>query len=464
MSAKKVKVVVIGAGSADFGQGIIADLVTYEAFKEFDLKVTLVDIDNIALDRMYKLAQLIKEFHKSKIKIEATTKREKALPGANYVITSVARERWELWQKDYYIPLAYGFKHIFGENGGPGAAFHTLRSLNIMIPICKDMEKLCPDAYLLNYTNPESRVCLGVTKLTKIRNVGLCHGPLETLEKIGQILNKPIEEIDLVIAGINHFHWALKIEDKKNGENLYPELDKKIKNYDWDADNLTPVLYDLFGLFPFPVPSHLGEYMHFVFGIAPAKFIDWGIGRVSHKLSAIVNDLDYCIEGVSNMPSYELWSNNQIKRIDKVLKGALPITDKDLILKKDLTEPSREIAMLIIDGIENNLNNVELGANIINNGYPISNLPEDAMVEIPIKINANGIYPIKVGPLPDAIAGMCSIQIHIHNLLIEAYSKKSKKALMQALIIDPIVDNVDRAKKMMETMLKAEAEYLPELS
>ena len=151
---QKLKIVLIGAASASFGRGTIADLMDAEELKESELTISLVDIDKKALDRMYRLANLLKERYSSKAKIEIKTDREKVLPGANYVIVSVAQKRWQLWEKDFYIPAAYGFRHIFGENGGPGAAFHTLRSLYLMIPICKDMEKLCPEALLINFTNP----------------------------------------------------------------------------------------------------------------------------------------------------------------------------------------------------------------------------------------------------------------------------------------------------------------------
>lgn len=461
---KKLKVVVIGAGSADFGRGAIADWLTLEQLKEFEIKMVLVDIDKEKLDRMFKFSKILKDYYKSDMKIEATFDRTEALPGANYVITAVSQKRFDLWQKDFFIPAAYGFRQVFGENGGPGGCFHTLRSLNLMIPIAKDMEKYCPDALLLNYSNPESRVCLAVTRLTKIRNVGLCHGPLETHGFLGQILEMQKEEIEMTIGGINHFHWVLRIKHKKTGEDLYPILDKKIKTFNWDpADPLTKLLYDIFGIFPFPAPSHLEEYMSFARDVAGPSFIYWGIGSISRKLNAKPEDLDYIIEGISNRPSYELWSNNQCERIKKALAGEIPLSDKDLLLKKDLIEPSNEIAKEIICGIELDLNNREVGANVLNKGYAISNLPEDCIVEIPIWVDAEGIHPEKVGPLPEAIAGLCSIQTHIQNLLVEAYEKKSKKLLFQAILIDPYIDNIRRARKMMETMLKLEEEYLPEL-
>ncbi|MBA7509650.1 Alpha-glucosidase [subsurface metagenome] len=459
----KIKVVLIGAGSATFGQGTIVDLISSKKLRERELKIVLVDINGDALDRMLRLSSILKNHYKSEATIEATLDREEALTGANYVITSVAKRRWELWEKDYYIPAAYGFKHVFGENGGPGGAFHTLRSLNIMMPICKDMEKLCPDALLINFTNPESRVCLGISKLTKIRSVGLCHGPIDTLNKISEILEMPKDEIDLTVGGLNHFHWVLKVTSKKTGENLYPKIDEKIDSYDWDVDALTPILYKVFGLLPFPAPSHVGEYINFAHEINPAVFVDWGLGEVSRKFSSKATDLDYVIEGRSKRPSYDLWSSNQVERIDKILTGELPITSKDLMLHKDVTEKTRELAIPIICDIEFNLNRRELAGNVMNKGFAISNLPEDAIVEIPIIVNSDGIKPVKVGPLPTAIAGMCSIQIYIQELLIEAYEKKSKKALFQAISIDPIIDNLDRAKKMMEKMLKIEADYLPEI-
>ena len=462
--AKKLKVVIIGAGSANFGQGAIADFLTAERLKEFDIKMVLVDIDKEALDRMYKFSKMLEEYHKSKITIEATEDRKEALPSANYVITSVSRRRWDLWQKDFFIPAAYGFRQVFGENGGPGGCFHTLRSLHLMVPIAKDMEKYCPDALLLNYTNPESRVCLGISRLTKIRNVGLCHGPMMTLDILKQILGIPKEDIEITVAGINHFHWVLKILHRKTGKDLYPLLDEKLKTYKWDpGDQLSQILYDIFGIFPFPAPGHPDEYMNFAKDVVGPSFIDWGIGSVSRKLNSKADDLDYSIGGISKRPSFELWSNNEVERIKRALKGEIPLSEKDLMIKKDLTEPSSELTIPIISGIEFNLNNREIGANVMNTGNAISNLRDDMIVEVPIIVNAEGIRPEKVGPLPSAIAGLCSTQSYIQDLLVEAYDKKSKKVLLQAILIDPFVDNIQRAKKMMETMLKLEEEYLPEL-
>lgn len=163
-----LKIVAIGAGSG-FGRGVIAEVLGAPALRQRDCTLSLVDLDQAALDRMHRLALRIKDHHKSQVRVEAATDRKKALPGADYVITSVAIKRYPLWEQDFRIPLAYGFKHALGENGGPGAVFHALRNYELMIPICRDIEELCPDALLLNFTNPESRIIRAVSDLTKVR-------------------------------------------------------------------------------------------------------------------------------------------------------------------------------------------------------------------------------------------------------------------------------------------------------
>lgn len=477
---KKMKIVVIGAGSASFGSGVLADLLTSPELKEFALTVSLVDIDEKALDRMYRLALRMKEYCRSNVVFEASADRIKALPGADYVIVSVAQRRWDLWQKDFYIPLAFGFRHVFGENGGPGGAFHTLRSLNLVLPICRDMERFCPEALLLNFTNPESRVCQGVSMLTKIHSVGLCHGPQRTLTRISQLLEMRAEDIEITVGGINHFHWALAVRDRRDGRDLRAELDKKVPAFDWGVDNLTPVLHRLFGHITYPEPSHPGEYMGFAWEIAGPKYIDWGLGDVSRNPSAKAEDPDYQIEGLGNAVSYELWSLELPKHLDAFLEQNIPITPEFVrALDYPLPGPaggkkqesgadpaalplSGELTVPIICDIEFNRDRVEIGANVLNNGS-IPNLPADGVVEVPIRVNAGGVKSAPVGPLPEAIAGMCAIQISIQKLLVQAYAEKSKRYLLQALLIDPIVDSVDRAEKYMETMLKAEADFLPEL-
>ncbi len=261
------------------------------------------------------------------------------------------------------------------EGAGPGAAFHTLRSLNLMVPIAQDMEELCPDALLINFSNPESRVCLGVSKLTRINVVGLCHGPILTLERISEALNRPPEEIELTVGGINHFHWALEIREKASGRDLYPDIDKVVDRYEWDFKSFTALLYKSFGRITYPAPSHPGEYLGFAHEIIGPKNTEWGIGRVGQKLSAKGADLEYMMEGRRGIPSYELWSMDLVKRIDDFLAGKIPITTKDVFFKTDLTHPSKELAIPIILDIELDRKRRELAGNVVNRGLRCRTCP-----------------------------------------------------------------------------------------
>jgi len=433
----RIKVAVIGAGSASFGRGAIADLLSSEELKETDLTVNLVDIDESALNRMFRFAKLVKQYRHSNANIEATTDRCEALKGANYVITAVARRRYELWDRDFYTPFTFGFKHVFGENGGPGAAFHTMRSLNLMVPIAKDMEKICPDALLINYTNPESRVCMGVKMLTKVRAVGLCHGAFATHAKVAEILGRQKEAIDITIGGLNHFHWVLEIRDKATGKDLHPEFRRRMSELDVDLEPLTRAMYETFSLLPFPVDDHIGEYVSFAYDITGPLWTIWMRKMVEYERRTY---------GVVM---------TRIERIQRVVEGKEPLTE-------DLARPSGELAVPIICDIEFDRKRRELSVNIPNDGSAVSNLPEDAIVEIPALVDAKGLHPVKVGPLPEPIAAICRTQITIQKLLVEAYAKRSKKLLLQALAIDPVVDSIPRAQKLMDEMLRIESDYLPE--
>jgi alpha-galactosidase len=451
------KIVIIGAGSATFGQGAIADILACKELREFDLTISLVDINEKALARMHKLAKRLKQHFKSPAVIEAHTDRTRALPQADYVIISVARDRWDMWEKDFYIPAAYGFRHVFGENGGPGGAFHTLRSLHLTMPICQDIERLCPETLVLNYTNPESRVCLAISRLTKIKAVGLCHGPFATRQAIAKVLGRNESELDLTIAGINHFHWALKIAETGTGKDLKPEFDGKMKENPDRFDPLTRKLYDLYGYLTYPAPSHTGEYISWGHDVAGPVFLKWGIGKVSRCPSDTANDLNYTTDGHPGRASYDLWSKDQAKQITTAAESSAPLAD-------EFTEPTGELAVPIICDLEFNRKQKELGVNIPNTGQAIENLPEDAIIEISATVDSQGIHPIPVGNLPEALAGLCGTQISVQNLLVEAYSQRSKHLLLQALSIDPVVDRLDRAREMMEHMLWAQVDHLPEFT
>ncbi|NLG26926.1 MAG: alpha-glucosidase/alpha-galactosidase, partial [Chloroflexi bacterium] len=279
-----MKIVLIGAGSHSFGRGQLADLLQNPDLSGMGVSLTLVDTDPAALDLMARLAQRIKQHSGTDVAIEHTTDRREALPGADYVITAVARRRMELWEQDFRVPLAYGFRHCLGENGGPGALFHALRSLELVLPICRDIEALCPAALLLNFSNPESRVLHAICHLTAVRAVGICHGVFGALRKIEQALRRPIDELHVVSAGINHFFNVLSIRDKATGEELRDVvLDRLLHDPSIGLPPLAHKLAELWGLITYPSDDHIGEYLSFG---SEYHGVKWPYGRETHAVPA----------------------------------------------------------------------------------------------------------------------------------------------------------------------------------
>ena len=438
---KKLKIIVMGAGSLNFGRGTITDLLADENLRELEPAITLVDTDEKALDRMLRLAKMLKERLKSPASIEATPDRKKALEGADYVISAVTKRRFELWEKDFFVPNSFGFKQVFGECGGPGAAFHTLRNLNIIIPICRDMEKICPDAWFMSFSNPENRIVMGIKYLSKLKVMGMCHGVFGTRNVVAKILGKKDNDVDITVAGINHFHFVLAAKDLKTGEDLMPGLNNKLSESDCGLAPLVKRMYDVFGLLPFPSADHIGEYVAFGYDLTGP---DW----FTHQDKAWANREEKHNYGIFA----QLYEDMNL-----MVEGKKPIPE-------EMLRHSSEIATSVIASIELDRGKRELAMTIPNEGPAISNLPEDAIVEVPAVVDAKGIHAEKVGSLPEPIAAMIRTQITIQKLVIEAFRQKSKKILLQALALDPVVDSLDKAKKMMDEMIRIEGDFLPELS
>lgn len=428
-----MKIVLIGAGSRSFGRGQIADILQAPELRGHQVTLALVDQDERALDTMAALAERIKVHTGADVKLESTTDRRQALPGADYVITAVARQRMPLWEQDFRVPLAYGFRHCLGENGGPGALFHALRSLELVIPICRDIEALCPDALLLNFTNPEARVLHAICHLTTVRAAGICHGVFSALNAISRYLERPWEELDIISAGMNHFYYVLQVKDKATGEDLLGEVRRRILA---DTSGRVPPLYrkmlEIFDMVTYMSDDHIGEYVSY-----GAEFggVKWRYGQEVRPVPLH--------ETPSPQPTLEEYATGQRPLDDWVLRR------------------SGEITVPMICDIEFDRGNWRPAVNVLNRDLYISNLPASGVVEVPAVVDAQGIHPLKVGPLPEPVAAMIRTQFSIIELVTEAYRTRDKRLLLQALLLDPVVNSITAAEKLLDYMLALQAEYLP---
>lgn len=430
-----LKIVAIGAGSG-FGRGILADVLGSVEFSDLGCTLSLVDTNEGALDVTYRFAQRVKAHHRSNVQIEATTDRREALPRASYVITSVAIKRYPLWEQDFRIPLSYGFRHVLGENGGPGAAFHAMRNFELMIPICRDMEQLCPDALLLNFTNPEARIVRAVCELTNVRAVGLCHGTAGALAGASQILGRPLEELDILSGGLNHFLWITKVTDRRTGADLYPELRRRGLS-DPDCPAMPPLvkkMMEVFGLYTFPSDDHIGEYLSFGSEFSGTK---WKYGSECRRV-----------------PLTEPAPGTRSHWLEQYASGRIPLDAAALNV-------SGELAVTIIRAIETNRRYWADSVNVPNTDGYVEGLQRDAVVEVPAWVDGEGIHVQHVGPLPEGVAAFCRTQASIQELVVEAYRHRSRNLLLQALLVDPVVNSITNAEKMIDDMLELQKDYLP---
>jgi alpha-galactosidase len=432
-----MKIVIIGAGSRVFGRCQILDLLGNKELRQEELIISLVDVNEKALDLMTRLAERIREHLGSRLTIESTTDRTQALPGADYVITAVTLNRYDLWEQDYRVPRALGFNHIYGENGGPGALFHTLRNLDIIMPICTDIERLCPDALLLNFTNPEARILHAISHLTNVKAVGICHGFFDALGPVTRYLGREPEELEIVSAGMNHLFYFLKVKDKKSGEDLLPQLHQQALA-DPKAGPLFKKLIEHFGGFSYPSDHHTGEYLSFGDGFDNGM---WVYGR---ELKPVHNG-----NGNGKDP------------------GDLPLeeyADGSREIDVKVLKHHHELSVPIICAMENDTPIRAESVNVVNNGGYIENLPKHGVVEVPAKVDGQGIHPESVGPLPESWAAVVRTQYSIHKLITEGYHNRDKKALLQALLLDPTCRSVTAAEKLMERMFYLQKDFLPEFA
>ncbi len=427
-----MKIVVIGAGSASFGRGILADLFQEEAQALPELEIALVDVDREALAKMGAFGERLRESTGSTARLSQHTDRREALPGADYVITAVSVRRMELWEQDFRVPQAHGVEHILGENGGPGALFHALRSLELVLPICADVEELCPQALLLNFTNPEARILHAVLHLTRVRAVGLCHGVFGLELLASRLTGLALEELEVTSAGLNHVFCALSIKEKRTGREWLPEVLRRVQE---DEAVQVPPLYRemarIYDVLSYPSDDHIGEYFSFGTDFHGRK---WHYGlesrRVTDRSPGVPTDV-----------------------VGGFLRGEVPLAQA--------LEPSGEVAVPLICARQQ-AEPVRFSAvNVLNSGPLIANLPEAAAVEVPALVSRDGLTPLPVGPLPEGWAAHLRTQCAIIALLTEAYRTRSKKLLLQALLLDPCMHSVRGARALLEDMLQLQAAYLP---
>ncbi len=236
------RIVLIGAGSAQFGYGTIGDILQSKVLE--GSHIVLLDINPESVAVVGKKAQDFINHHHLPFTISATTNREEALQGANFIVNSIeVGNRFDLWEQDWRIPQQFGIRQVYGENGGPGGLFHSLRIIPPILEICADVMRICPDAYFFNYSNPMSRICTTVHRaFPDLKLIGMCHEIAWLRALLPRILGVPYEDLEVRAGGLNHFSVVLAAKYKKDGSDAYPDLLEKAQNFysampsQWDME------------------------------------------------------------------------------------------------------------------------------------------------------------------------------------------------------------------------------------
>jgi alpha-galactosidase len=454
---KDLNIVVIGAGSASFGLETLSGLLTQESLKGSTL--SLVDINEENLKSITSLTKLGNEHWNAGMNIQSTTDRTQVLPNADYVILSVANDREATWIKDHEIAKKYGIWH-YAENGGPGSFSHTARGLTFIVPILHDIHDMAPNAWLLNYTNPVPRISYAA-QYANVKCISLCHQIWRAYGIVGRYLakdleitdpkllnlefkwnhehfklfrnfvNKSYQNYEIKAAGLNHFIWVLDINRRSNGDDLYPLVrEQRTKVYP-KFEPLTQHMFKIFDILPGPGDTHLAEYVPYT-----TTKENW------EKYSIELYDFNWAIKDRELM-----W-----RRIHQIVSGER---------KFDLKADFHERADWIISELENDVNSYEHSVNIINNGA-ISNLPDDAIVEVPAMISSNSLSSVKIGQLPEPIAALCNREISVAKLMTKAGIEGDRNAAVQAFALDPMVNDLEIAEKLVDEYISVHKKYLPQ--
>ncbi len=453
-----MKIVLVGAASREFGPATLRDIYLSEAIDNVGAEIALVDVDGRGLTDTRAYAETLADRLGRSHAVTATTELTEALPGADFVVVAIEIKRYFYWAQDFHLPRMYGFRQIYGENGGPGGLMHALRNMGPSVEIARAVERHAPEAWLLNYTNPLSKLCEAQTRLTSARVIGLCHGVFHGKEQVCRLLGHPLDDLEAYASGINHFTWFQTLRSRSTGEDLYPRLRSRERDAhwlsDWDEIALSRVLLRTFGLYPSPGANHIGEYVRwaeeFLGSSALQFFYD---PRDGHPWES--GETPTWIYNLSDDPTgAELFPERPPARL-KAPRDHHGDRDGEI-------RPSGELAIPIIEGLAAGVAHDLAAVNLPNAGY-VPGLPEGSVVEVPAHVGSGELHARAMEPLPEAVLALLRTQTSINRLLVQAFEERSKDALLQAILLDPTCHSYRQAVELIDRFFRIQGDALPAL-
>jgi alpha-galactosidase len=435
------KLAIIGAGSHTFARRLITDLLSFPELSQST--ISLMDIDKERLGLTTAFARKLVEQHGLVTRIESTTTQRAAVEGADYVVVAIRVGGSEANKLDMGIPAKYGVVQGVGDTIGPGGVFYGLRHIPVILGLCRDMEELCPEAWLINYTNPMAMICWAINDYGRIRNVGLCHSVQGTATELAHYIGAPLDEVSYWVAGINHMAWFLEL--KWRGADAYPLLRKRFEDphaysgpdAHWaGADIVRAEVFKAFGYFNTESSQHMSEYVPY-FRKRPELLKGFGI-----------RDRD---DWLGMMNRWERTRAEQDEELSMLLGGD----------HKFPLERSNEYCSQIVHSMQTGMP-FRINGNV-KNDMLITNLLRGCCVEVPCLVDRSGIHPCNVGDLPPQCAALNRANINVQELGVKAAIEEDKTSAFQAILLDPLTSavlTIDETRKMVDEMFREEASYL----
>ena len=431
-----MKITFMGAGSTVFAKNVLGDCMVNPAITDFE--IALYDIDGARLEESHKMLQAIKKATKAKVKIKSylgVNNRKKALKGANFVVNAIQVGGYDPCTIiDFEVPKKYGLRQTIADTLGIGGIFRGLRTIPVVMDFMHDMEEVCPDALFLNYTNPMAILTGAIQRASSIKSVGLCHSVQACAPTIMNAVGMKYDStVQWKIAGINHQAWLLEIT--KDGQDLYPEIKRlSLEKGAPDGDRVRHEIMHKFGYYVTESSEHCSEYMPY--------FIKPDHPELIQKYNIPLDEYPRrCINQINNWESMR----QKLAEVDKLEHRR-----------------SGEYASYMIEAVITN-KPYKFGGNVINNGL-ITNLPDQACVEVPCIIDASGVQPVKIGDLPPQCAALNRTNINPQLLTIEAALTGKKEHIYHAALLDPHTSSqltIDETIALCDDLIEAHGDWLP---
>jgi alpha-galactosidase len=424
------RIAFVGAGSVEFTKDLLGDLLTFPELA--DSTIALHDIDRERLDAAEAMARWTASTLGAPATIEAHLERRAALESADHVINMIQVGGHAATRVDFEVPKRFGLRQTIGDTLGIGGVFRALRTIPVMLDIARDMFEVCPDAWLLNYTNPMAMLCWSVYAGTPIRRVvGLCHSVQWTTRGLAELVGVPYEEVDYLGAGVNHQAWILQFRHR--GRDLYPLLDEAIERDPELARRVRVEMYRRLGYFPTESSEHSAEYL------------PWFL-RSDEMIERFRLPVDeYVRRSEENLREYEAMRRTLAEGGSFEIKRSL------------------EYASLIVHSIATGEPRIVYG-NVPNHGL-ISNLPQGACVEVPCLVDGNGVQPTAVGNLPPQLAALNRTYLNVCELAVRGALEGDREHVVHAALLDPNTSATltpEQTVQMVDALIEAHGPALPE--